>query len=421
MNNNYISVSEVNKYIKELIENDFLLNRIFIKGEISNFKAHTSGHFYFTLKDDKSRISVVMFSSNASKIKWTPKDGMKVLLTGRISVYEANGNYQIYADDMIEDGIGNLYIAYEELKKKLSKEGLFDKEHKKKIPRIPKKIGIITAPTGAAIRDILATIKRRFPICETILFPALVQGDGAANDIVKKINISSSYDIDLLIVGRGGGSIEDLWPFNEEIVARAIYDCPIPTISAVGHEIDFVISDFVADLRAPTPTAAAELAVPDIITIFDYINNAKNRSYTAINNSIYNYQLKLSKLKDSYVMKKPLSIYEIKTQKLDTIIDRLNVFIKNQIDKYNIRLFEIKTNYILNNPNLLFKYSEQELNKLISKLEVLNPLNTLKRGFSITKKDNNVITGIKNIKVNDKVTINLKDGSFESIVSRIGE
>ncbi len=421
MNNNYISVSEVNIYIKKLMENDFLLNKIFVKGEISNFKAHTSGHFYFTLKDDKSRISVVMFSSNASKIKWMPKDGMKVLLTGRISVYEVNGNYQVYADDMLEDGIGNLYIAYEELKKKLSKEGLFDKEHKKKIPRIPKKIGIITAPTGAAIRDILATIKRRFPICETILFPSLVQGDGAANDIAKKINIASRYNIDLLIVGRGGGSIEDLWPFNEEIVARAIYDCSVPVISAVGHEIDFVISDFVADLRAPTPTAAAELAVPDISTILDYINNAKNRSYTAINNNIYNYQLKLLKLNDSYALKKPLSIYEIKAQKLDNIVDRLNIFIKNNIDKYHIKLFEIKNNYILNNPNFLFKYNEQELNKLISKLEVLNPLNTLKRGYSITKKDNEIIGTIKNIKLNDKVTINLKDGSFESIVCGMGE
>ena len=270
MNDKYITVSQLTRYIKYKIDNDVNLNEVFLKGEISNFKAHTRGHYYFTLKDDGSRINAIMFASSAKKLKFMPSDGMKVLVTGKISVFEANGGYQIYVNDMLEDGIGNLYIAYEQLKKKLEAEGLFDQTIKKKIPRIPKRIGVVTAPTGAAIKDIISTIKRRWPIAEVYLFPALVQGEDAKEDIVKQIHNSINYDIDTLIVGRGGGSIEDLWAFNEEIVARAIYECPVPVISAVGHEIDFTIADFVADLRAPTPTGAAEMAVPDINDIKAY-------------------------------------------------------------------------------------------------------------------------------------------------------
>ena len=263
MNNNYITVTEVNKYIKEVINEDLLLKKVYLKGEISNFKAHSRGHFYFTLKDENSRINAVMFSFNNKNMKFMPYDGMKVLVTGKIDVYEASGSYQIYVEEMLEDGIGALYVAFEQLKKKLSSEGLFDKDKKKKIRRIPNRIGIVTSPTGAAIKDILTTIKRRYPICETVLFPALVQGDMAANDIANKIRLANSLKdelkLDTLIVGRGGGSLEDLWPFNEEVVARAIYDSEIPVISAVGHEIDITISDYVADLRAPTPTALATL------------------------------------------------------------------------------------------------------------------------------------------------------------------
>ena len=256
MNNNYITISELNRYLKTKFENDTNLRMVYLKGEISNFKAHTRGHYYFTLKDETSRLNAVMFSYHTGNLKFMPCDGMKVLVVGRISVYEQTGSYQIYVENMAEDGIGNLYVAFEKLKKDLAKEGLFNPEHKKRIPRMPKKIGIVTASTGAAIRDILTTIKRRYPICETILFPALVQGNEAAADIVKKIELANTYDIDTLIVGRGGGSLEDLWPFNEEIVARAIYNSKVPVISAVGHEIDFTIADFVADLRAPTPTLA---------------------------------------------------------------------------------------------------------------------------------------------------------------------
>ena len=277
MNDKYITVTQLTKYIKYKIDNDVHLNEVFLKGEISNFKAHSRGHFYFTLKDEGSRINAIMFASSTRNIKFVPQDGMKVLVTGKISVFEANGGYQIYVNDMLEDGVGNLYIAYEQLKKKLEEEGLFDQAKKKPIPKIPTRVGVVTAPTGAAIKDIISTIKRRWPLTEILLFPSLVQGEDAAADIVKQIKLSENYQIDTLIVGRGGGSIEDLWPFNEEIVARAIYECKTPVISAVGHEIDFTIADFVADLRAPTPTGAAELAVPAISDITNYLNQLKIR------------------------------------------------------------------------------------------------------------------------------------------------
>lgn len=425
MNNNYITVSEANKYIKEVINEDLLLKRVFLKGEISNFKAHSRGHYYFTLKDENSRINAVMFSFNNKNMKFTPYDGMKVLVTGKIDVYEASGAYQIYVEEMLEDGIGALYVAFEELKKKLSSEGLFDKDKKKKIRRIPKRIGIVTSSTGAAIKDILTTIKRRYPICETILFPALVQGEMAANDIANKIKLANSLkdelELDTLIVGRGGGSLEDLWPFNEEVVARAIYDSTIPVISAVGHEIDITISDYVADLRAPTPTAAAELAVPDINTIITYLDNATTRSYNALNNIISINNKRLDNIKNSYILTKPLSMYEVKEQKLDNLLDNLNKAINKKLDNTKVKLFTIKNSYILNNPSMLYKYSSQRLDHLISKLEVLNPLNTLSRGYAITKKDNKIVSSIKDIKVDDVVSITLKDGNIESKIIKVGD
>jgi len=263
----YYSITALNRAIKNMFDSKPELNKVYIKGEISNFKHHTRGHFYFTLKDETSRIAAVMFASSASKMHFEPEDGMKVLVSGRVSVYEANGGYQIYVEEMELDGIGNLYLEYEKLKIMLEQQCLFNIEHKKTIPRFPKKIGIITAPTGAAIKDILSTIKRRFPICETILFPALVQGNGAKESIVEQLTRAQEFNLDVIICGRGGGSIEDLWAFNEECVARAIYNSRIPVISAVGHEIDFTIADFVADLRAPTPTGAAEMAVPNLVDL----------------------------------------------------------------------------------------------------------------------------------------------------------
>lgn len=425
MNNNYITISEVNRYIKEVINNDLLLSKVYLKGEISNFKAHSRGHYYFTLKDENSKINAVMFSFNNKSLKFIPSDGMKVLVTGKIDVYESSGAYQIYVEEMMPDGIGALYVAFEELKKKLQAEGLFDKEKKKKIKRIPRRVGVVTSPTGAAIKDIITTIKRRYPITEVILFPALVQGENAKDDIAKKIKIADSLrdelELDTLIVGRGGGSLEDLWPFNEEIVARAIFECNIPIISAVGHEIDITISDFVADLRAPTPTAAGELAVPDINTIITYLDTARSRSYNAINNIININRKKLDNLKTSYILTRPISMYEVKEQKLDTLIDNLNKSILKLVDNTKIKIYTLNNSYVLNNPNILYKYREQSLNHIISKLEVLNPLNTLSRGYSIIKKDNAVVSSIKSIKKDDEIKITLKDGELTSKIIKVGE
>jgi len=419
MDNEYITISELNHYIKGVLDDNIFLNKVYLKGEISNFKAHTRGHLYFTLKDEESRINAVMFSYQANSLKFEPSDGMKVLVCGKISVYVATGAYQIYVEDMQQDGLGNLYIEFEKLKKKLASEGLFDQDKKKKIPKTPNRIGIVTASTGAAIRDILTTIKRRYPICETILFPSLVQGADAAKDIVKNIRLANTYDIDTLIVGRGGGSIEDLWPFNEEIVARAIYESKIPVISAVGHEIDFTIADFVADLRAPTPTAAAELAVPNIDTINTYLENAISRSALSINNLIDNKKQALLSLTSSYILKKPTAMYEVKEQNLDYLIDRLNnAIIKNAYNS-KIRLYKSINSYVLTNPEILYKYKEQNLSHLINKLEVLNPINTIKRGYAIVKKENSVISSVKNIKKDDIIEIDIKDGTVNAKVMEV--
>lgn len=421
MKNNYLTITELSRYLKGKFENDENLRKVYLKGEISNFKAHTRGHLYFTLKDETSRISAIMFASNTKTLKFTPVDGMKVLVSGRVSIYEASGGYQIYVDDMLEDGIGNLYIAFEQLKEKLSKEGLFNKEHKRPIRRIPKRIGIITASTGAAIRDILTTIKRRYPICETILFPSLVQGNDAAQDIAKKIEIANTFDIDTLIVGRGGGSIEDLWPFNEEIVARAIYNSKVPVISAVGHEVDFTIADFVADLRAPTPTAAAELAVPDINTIITYLDTAKSRSYNTLLNIIETNRLKLYKLEDSFALKRPTAIYEVKEQNLDNLIDKINRIVKVIIDNSKVELFKYQNSYVFNNPEIIYKFKKQNLDNIISKLEVLNPMNTLKRGYAIIKKDDVVISSITKVKKDEQIRINVSDGIIDAKIINVGE
>lgn len=409
MNDNYITVTQLTRYIKYKIDNDQNLNKIYLKGEISNFKAHTRGHFYFTIKDENSRINAVMFSTYAKDVKFDIQDGMKVLVTGKISVYEATGGYQIYVDSITEDGLGNLYIAFEQLKKKLEAEGLFNVNHKKPIPKIPNRIGIITAPTGAAIKDILSTLKRRWPLAETILFPSLVQGAEAKDDIVRNINIAKTYDLDVLIVGRGGGSIEDLWCFNEEIVARAIYDLEIPVISAVGHEIDFTIADFVADLRAPTPTGAAEMAVPDIRDITKLILQLEIRSKNSIKNILKIKNERLNKLKTSYILKNPLSIYQIKEEKFDNLFERLTKSYKNIIvtNQNKIQLLE---NKLINSINVNLNNNKSNFAKIIGKLEVLNPLLTIKRGYSIIRKDNKVISSKTDLSKKDRLELELKDG-----------
>ena len=437
----YYSITALNRAIKNMFDSKPELNRVYIKGEISNFKHHSRGHLYFTLKDENSRIAAVMFASNASSIKFEPEDGMKVLVSGRVTVYEATGGYQIYVDQMDLDGIGNLYLEFEKLKKKLQEQGLFNPEHKRPIPRFPKRIGIITAPTGAAIRDILSTIKRRYPICETILFPALVQGQGAKESIVEQLNRAQDFDLDVIICGRGGGSIEDLWAFNEEIVANAIYNSKIPVISAVGHEVDFTIADFVADLRAPTPTGAAEMAVPNLVDLKTLINQYTIRLNENVKGIINLYTKKLEALKGSYVLKNPLALYEAKEQKLDSYIDRVNGIIKSLLELYTHRLNTVKSSYVLKNPLATYEVKKEKLinlsnilNKemnaildsskhkyeiMINKLDLLSPLNILSKGYSVVSKDDKVLKSAKDLKVNDELNIRMSEGKVNAIVKEI--
>ena len=416
MNEKYITVSQLTRYIKYKIDNDVHLNEVFLKGEISNFKAHTRGHYYFTLKDEGSRINAVMFSSSTRNIKFMPQDGMKVLVTGKISVFESNGGYQIYVNDMLEDGVGNLYIAFEQLKKKLEAEGLFNQSIKKPIPKIPTRVGVVTAPTGAAIKDIISTIKRRWPLAEILLFPSLVQGEAAAEDIVKQIKLSENYQIDTLIVGRGGGSIEDLWPFNEEIVARAIYECKTPVISAVGHEIDFTISDFVADLRAPTPTGAAELAVPAVSDITNYLNQLQIRLNKSVQNKLEINKQKLKEITSRYVFENPITIYQTKEMLFDSLLDRLKYATTNLVNIKEKQYEKIKSSYILKNPYQLLDKKANKYLQIISKLETLSPLLTLKRGYTMTKLNDKVLTSSKEVNKGDKLTVEFSDGTINTEV-----
>ena len=421
MNDKYLSVSAITRYLKAKFDSDENLQTVFLKGEISNFKAHTSGHFYFSLKDETSKINAIMFRSNASKVLFKPVDGMKVLVTGRVSIYEAMGSYQVYVDEMLEDGVGNLYVAYEQLKKKLKEEGLFDEVHKRAIPKIPRKVGIITASTGAAIRDIITTIKRRFPMCETILFPTLVQGENAKDDIVRNIKRAEDYDLDVLIVGRGGGSIEDLWPFNEEIVARAIYDCKIPVISAVGHEVDFTIADFVADLRAPTPTAAAELAVPNMYDLKKHIDQLSIRLNESIFKKVNYLKLYLDSVKNSFVIKNPMIMFENRKQSLDLMNNKLNDLMLGKVDKLKNEMAKMKKSYVLTNPILLYKDKILEVKNIAKKLELLNPLNILSRGYSVTYFQDKALKSVKDIEKDNVLDIKLADGMIKSKVIDVKE
>lgn len=434
MEDKYITIGGLNEYIKVMFEENTFLRKIYLKGEISNYKRHTRGHLYFTLKDDTSRISAVMFYNNANNLTFEPEDGMNVLVEGRISCYPSQGTYQIYVEKMEMDGLGNLYVEYERLKKQLASEGLFDANHKKQIPKYPHKIGIITASTGAAIKDILSTIKRRYPICETILFPSLVQGEYAAPEIVKQIKKANEYDLDVIILGRGGGSIEDLWAFNEEIVARTIYDSHIPIISAVGHEVDFTIADFVADLRAPTPTGAAEMAVPTILDTINLISEKKMRLNTTIKNILNEKQTKINHLKNSYTLKNPMSLYEIKEQKLDNMVETLNKNMQHRITVSQNKFELVASSHILKNPLQLYdkkkaqieNYEKELTNHIVSLLQekkhkremisntlkLLNPLNILDKGYSLVTKDNKVVKNTEDLQVNDKIAIKLSKGKL---------
>jgi len=437
---NFITVSALNNYLKRKFDADIHLGHVYLKGEISNCKIHSRGHIYFSLKDETSVISAIMFDRDAKMINFEPKDGTKVFAEGKVTVYEGSGKYQIVVSKMQPDGIGELYIAYEKLKKELEKEGLFKPEYKKPIPKYPKRIGIVTAPTGAAIRDILSTIKRRFPIAETILFPALVQGENAKTSIVNQINIAQNYELDVLIVGRGGGSIEDLWAFNEEIVARAIFASKIPTISAVGHEVDFTIADFVADLRAPTPTGAAEIAVPNMLDVFKLLENFKIRLQTNVTKKIEFGTKKLESLKNAYVLKNPMAVYEVKEQKLSILMDKLESCTLTLLESSRTSLANIVGSYVLKNPLSFYEKDKEKLSTLdtrlrmaiktysqnrtsqyellLEKMELLNPLGILKKGYAVVSKDDATLTGVDNLKKNDTINIRLHRGS---IIAKVEE
>ena len=411
-----LTVSQINAYINRKLKFDNNLKNVYVKGEISNFKTYPSGHSYFTLKDEKSQIPAVMFKGRKHSLKFQPENGMKVIIKGKIEVYERDGKYQLYASTMTEDGIGNLHVAFEQLKKKLKAEGLFDDAHKKEIPEYPGKIGVVTAQTGAAIRDIITTIEKRYPYCEVMVFSTLVQGEQAAPQIVRQIEHAQQFDIDTLIVGRGGGSIEDLWPFNEEVVARAIYNCKIPVISAVGHEVDFTISDFVADARAPTPTGAAVMAVPDVNDIKFKIVQLRNRLNKNINDKIMQKRTKLNHVSEKQIFKNPESIYEIKSMTLDNLVTKLEFSSKNIIAENRNKLIELKNKNIMKNPDEILRKKKEPYLRNVDKLTVLNPLLTLKRGYTLTKAEGKVVSSAKDVKSGDKLDVEFDDGTVNTRV-----
>ncbi len=416
MENEYLTVSQINAYINKKLKFDNNLKNIYVKGEISNFKTYPSGHSYFTLKDKNSQIPAVMFKGRRRYLKFEPENGMKVIVKGKIEVYERDGKYQLYASSITEDGLGELHIAFEQLKKKLDKEGLFDDAHKKEIPKYPKRIGVVTARTGAAVKDIITTIKRRYPYCEILVFSTLVQGEMASGQIVRQIRHAQNFDIDTLIVGRGGGSIEDLWPFNEEIVAREIHSCKIPVISAVGHETDWTISDFVADKRAPTPTAAAEIAVPEINEIKYKVTQLNQRINKSINDKLIQSKQKVDDISQKQIFKTPESIYEIKQMHLDNLIGKLNVTSKDIISENKNKLLKIESRAVLRNPEEVTKTKRELFLRNVDKLTILDPLLTLKRGYSIAKIDDKVISSAKDVESGDELDIEFDDGTVNTKV-----
>lgn len=391
-----LTVSQINTYLKSIIEDDKNLRNIYISGEISNFTNHyRTGHFYFTLKDDKGAMKAVMFRQSATRLKFQPENGMKVLVRGSVGVYERDGVYQIYCDDMIPEGLGELTIAFEQLKSKLENMGIFRSEHKKPIPEMPKRIGVITSPTGAALQDILSVLERRFPLAHVIFEGVQVQGDSAAGQIAAAIDkFSEKNAADVIIVGRGGGSIEDLWAFNEEIVAMAIYNCNIPIISAVGHETDFTIADFAADLRAPTPSAAAEIAVPDYRELLFTVDKTLDSLDDYIDRVLERYKMKLMKYESVLAQQSPEKTVELYNQLLSACEDKINSIIKNKIDFYD---------------NALLHYT--------SKLEAVNPLKVLLRGYAIVEDENSLpIKSSKAVSKGDNIKVKLYDGEFACTV-----
>ncbi len=406
------TVSQINAYVKKILDNNKILNNVNVKGEISNFKRHFSGHIYLTLKDEGGVLKAVMFRGAAQGLDFEPKDGMKVVARGRVTVYEAGGSYQLYIEEMRPDGIGSLYEEFERLKKQLAQEGLFSDEHKKPIPEFPQRIGVITAATGAAVRDIINVITRRYPLAEIILYPAQVQGAGAAESVVKGIEyFNSTSEVDTIIAGRGGGSIEDLWAFNEEIVARAIFASRIPIISAVGHETDFTIADFVADMRAPTPSAAAELAVPSAEELGKVIASDYQRLYQAMNGYVRHQRMYLERLK----LKTPKQRIEENSLRLDVITKRLEHsytgIVSNGMQKAERLSVALRNSF-----ELKVAAEKKRFGETVSKLDALSPLGVLLRGYAIPMDGKNVIKSISQLESGMEFELRMSDGSKDCIV-----
>ena len=390
------SVSQLNSYVKGVLDRDENLAHIFVTGEISNYKAHYSGHLYMTVKDETASIKAVMFAGNATKLRFKPENGMKILAFGTVSLFPRDGSYQLYINDMQPDGVGALNIAFEQLKKKLEAEGLFRQEHKKPLPEFPQKIGVVTSSTGAAVQDIFNVLKRRFPVAEVVLRPCQVQGEGAAEDIAKAIyEFNKLNAADVLIVGRGGGSIEDLWAFNEEIVARAVFASRIPVISAVGHETDYTICDFVADLRAPTPSAAAECAVPDIFELKANLVSLRQHIISLTRNKMNIERSSLSSFEKRLALRDPVT--NINEQRKDLV--------------YLTEKLSILTNSILED-------NKSKISALAGKLDALSPLSVISRGYALVEKDEKPVTKVKDLKKDDVISIKLLDGQVKA---RIGE
>lgn len=437
----YLSITALTKYIKYKFDQDPHLQSVLIKGELSNFKKHSSGHLYFNVKDNNSLINAMMFKGNASKLDFDPKEGDEVLIEARVSVFEKRGNYQIYVNKMQLDGIGNLYQKLEQLKKKLTKDGFFNQELNKAIPKFPKKIAVLTAGTGAAIRDIHSTINSRYPLVEQIQLNTLVQGEQAKNDIIEKIKQADQLGVDTIIIGRGGGSIEDLWNFNEETVVKAIFECNTPIISAVGHETDFTLSDFVADVRAATPTQAAVIATPDQFELMQYLNQTKLSLTRYIKQRIQQQRKYLDHVSSYYKFKTPTLLYDQQIQKRDDLERKLNLQIDLRLkhesqslqllsNKLNLKHF--KQNIEREKQNL--NQQTIELNKKVSelimthkntlgrKIESLNnlsPTNTMLRGYTIVNKGNEVITSTKDLSENDNILLTMKDGVVDAQVKKV--
>lgn len=394
-----LSVSQLNRYIKMNFDADENLANIFISGEISNFTNHyRTGHLYFTLKDDSAAVRAVMFNSSAKRLKFMPEDGMKVIARGRVSVYEASGQYQLYVDDMQPDGVGALNLAYEQLKEKLQKEGLFSELHKKPLPPYPEKVGVITSPTGAAVRDIINVLGRRFPYAEIVFCPVLVQGDGAHLQLTDAVNLfNSERAADVIIIGRGGGSIEDLWEFNDEGLARAVYNSEIPIISAVGHETDFTICDFVADMRAPTPSAAAELAVPDANELQYALSALKNRMFLNVSSGIADRRSRLEYLTSKGVLKSPDEMLSNRSQRLDTAFSKMLSSYENRIGGKKVEFISAAT-----------------------ALSKLDPMSVLMRGFAfVSDKNGKNVYSSQALANGDKINVRFHDGSAVCEVKEI--